>query len=399
MSHSEGRKVRRSLAASAGFLGCFRFQLGAYLVGARVAEVFEYDECLLPGLLRCLGLTCVFLSVPKLEEDIGFGAPVSDLPEDCLCLLVEVNGRGGASMVMAGFGEFLQGVGVLPSVAGLLEGGCCLLAQADGDLEGSEVFVDGAEPSQGHAFSPDIGGMAGGFQCLLQVILRFAEAFKEKVAESLQVPCRPLDVPVVGPSGYRKRALAALDSLLGLSDVQVCLSEGNQDPRFGGAVTEPPAYDEGGAEPGDEIPHASEQVEDNHERGGEFPGQDVITCRRSLADDWRQVREFALGPVPRLPVGREDWRPRRRRWQAEGQMLVVGVEDAPECIRCMQVPGKQAADGGRLARLRFAGLGAFGGVDADQVMELVPFPSGFLEQVPAGQDPQELPCLRDRRVD
>ena len=40
----------------------------------------------------------------------------------------------------------------------------------------------------------------------------------------------------------------------------------------------------------------------------------------------------------------------------------------------------------------FAGLGAFGGVDADQVMELVPVPPGFLKQVPAGQGSEQLPC-------
>ena len=65
----------------------------------------------------------------------------------------------------------------------------------------------------------------------------------------------------------------------------------------------------------------------------------------------------------------------------------------------MQVPGEQAADRGHLLRLRFASMGAFRGVDADKVMELVPVPSGFLEQVPAGQGPQELPCLRDRRIE
>ena len=50
-------------------------------------------------------------------------------------------------------------------------------------------------------------------------------------------------------------------------------------------------------------------------------------------------------------------------------------------------------------RFWFAGLGAFGGVDADQVMELVPVPPGFLQQVPAGQGPEQLPCCGDWRVD
>lgn len=113
---------------------------------ARGSELFEYGESLLPGLLGCVGLAFGSVGVPKLEEDVGFGAPVSDLAKDCLCLLVVVNGIDGASVVMAGFGEFLEGVWVLPSVASLLEGGYCRLAQADGGLEGSEALVDGTEP-------------------------------------------------------------------------------------------------------------------------------------------------------------------------------------------------------------------------------------------------------------
>ena len=105
--------------------------MGAYLVGARVAELFEYGECLLPGLPGCVVLACGFLGVPELGQDVGFGAPVSDLPEDCLCLLVIADRVAGASMAMVRLGEFLEGVGVLPSITGLFEGSYCLLAQAE----------------------------------------------------------------------------------------------------------------------------------------------------------------------------------------------------------------------------------------------------------------------------
>jgi hypothetical protein len=79
-----------------------------------------------------VGLAGGFLGVHELEEDVGFGAPVSDLAEDCSCLPVVVDGIADASVVMAGFGKLLESEGVLPSVASLLEGGYRLLAQADG---------------------------------------------------------------------------------------------------------------------------------------------------------------------------------------------------------------------------------------------------------------------------
>ena len=130
-------------------------------------------------------LACGFLGVPELGKDVGFGAPVSDLAEDCLCLLVVGDGIAGASVAMVCLGEFLEGVGVLPSVAGLFEGGYCLLAQADGGLGCSEAFVDGAEPGQGHALGPEIGGLAGGCQRLLDAVNSFAELSEVKVGDSL----------------------------------------------------------------------------------------------------------------------------------------------------------------------------------------------------------------------
>ena len=43
-----------------------------------------------------------FLGVSEVEEDVGFGASVSDLANDFLCTLVIVDGIGGASVVMTG---------------------------------------------------------------------------------------------------------------------------------------------------------------------------------------------------------------------------------------------------------------------------------------------------------
>jgi hypothetical protein len=162
------------------------------MVGARVVELFEYGECLLPGLAGCVDLADGFLGMPELDEDLGFGVPVSDLAEDRACLLVVVDGIADASIVMAGFSELLESEGVLPSVASLLKGGYCLLAQGDGGLEGFEAFMDSAEPGQGHALSPDIGGLAGSCQGLLDAVSSFAELPEVHAGESLQDPRRPL---------------------------------------------------------------------------------------------------------------------------------------------------------------------------------------------------------------
>jgi hypothetical protein len=93
-------------------------------------------------------LACGFLGVSELEEDVGFGAPVADLAEDRLCVLVVADGFARAPVAVVRLGEMLKGVGVLPSVAALFESGYGLLTQAKGGLEGSEAFVDSAEPGQ-----------------------------------------------------------------------------------------------------------------------------------------------------------------------------------------------------------------------------------------------------------
>jgi hypothetical protein len=53
------------------------------------------------------------------------------------------------------------------------------------------------------------------------------------------------------------------------------------------------------------VPPVAHQVEDDRDRGREPPGQDVITCPCDLAEDRYEVREFAVGPLPCLQVGRE----------------------------------------------------------------------------------------------
>lgn len=100
-----------------------------------------------------------------------------------------------------------------------------------------------------------------------------------------------------------------------------------------------------GAKPGNEIREAAEQVEDDRERVRELPGQSVATGCRGLAQYWCQVCEFTLGPVPCLQMGREGWRLARGGRRVKGQVRVVGVEDAPERVSRVQVPGEQAADG------------------------------------------------------
>jgi hypothetical protein len=65
----------------------------------------------------------------------------------------------------------------------------------------------------------------------------------------------------------------------------------------------------------------------------------------------------------------------------------------------VQVPGEQAIGGGLLLRLGFFSASAFGGVDADEVMELVLIPSGFLKQVPAGQGLQKESRFGNLRVE
>lgn len=80
-------------------------------------------------------------------------------------------------------------------------------------------------------------------------------------------------------------------------------------------------------------------------------------------------------------------------------MPVVGIEDTGKRIRGMQVPGEQAADCGLTVGFWFAVVGAFGGVEAYRVMELVAVSPGLLEQVPAGQGPEQLPCLGESGVE
>lgn len=98
-----------------------------------------------------------------------------------------------------------------------------------------------------------------------------------------------------------------------------------------------------------------------------------------------QVGEFGLGPVDGCLVSGEDQWPNGWFGQVEGNLPSVGVEHAGKRSCGMQVPGEQAADGGNPLGFRFADLGAFGGIDVHQVMELVSVPAGFLKQVSVGQ--------------
>jgi hypothetical protein len=55
-------------------------------VGACVAEFVEYGMSLPPGLAGPRRPAGGSLGVPELEQDGGFGAPVTDLAEDRLCV-------------------------------------------------------------------------------------------------------------------------------------------------------------------------------------------------------------------------------------------------------------------------------------------------------------------------
>jgi hypothetical protein len=113
-----------------------------------------------------------------------------------------------------------------------------------------------------------------------------------------------LTIQVAGFGGNGQGALAELCRPGGTVGVKVGLGEAGQDPPFRGVVTQPPGRVKSGVEGGEEVGEMPLVVENGSQRGGEFPGDNVVADCCGLPDCWDQVGALAFSPVLCLAVGR-----------------------------------------------------------------------------------------------
>jgi hypothetical protein len=219
------------------FLHAEVFKLGAYPVGACVAELFKYAQRQLPGLPGCISRALGSLGLPELYKDIGFSPVVSNFAEDSLREPVLIDGTADVPLITVGVSEMFNGVGRLPPAVSLVEDNQRPLVQVDGGVKGSQLLVNSAEPGKAETLGPGIRGLAGSYERLLDAAKGFAGPLEVQVGDSFHVSCSPLAPRVTGFGGYCQGALAELCRLNWTVDVQMGLGEAEQDPCFCIAIT------------------------------------------------------------------------------------------------------------------------------------------------------------------
>ena len=68
-------------------------------------EVVKDDQCLLPGITRCLDVACGVASVAKADESVGFEMPVAESAVEAEGAAITFRGLGQVTEVLLGIAE------------------------------------------------------------------------------------------------------------------------------------------------------------------------------------------------------------------------------------------------------------------------------------------------------